>query len=220
MSWSDMAETWLAELESDPAYETVITPLLLETLAPQAGLRYLDLGCGEGRVMRSLAARGARAHGVDVSYDLARKAGDAVVAALPSLPFRSGAYDGVYAVLSLEHIEDHHEVFVEAARVVVRAGSMAIVMNHPYWTAPGSTPITDSDGEVLWRPGGYFTDDSSAVPMGDREVRFHHRSMAALLQAAAMAGWSLEHVTEHPHHDSHSQPGIPRLLACRWRLLP
>jgi hypothetical protein len=44
--------------------------------------------------------------------------------------------------------------------------------------------------------------------------------MADLLNAASAAGWSLEEMVEKPHHDLADQPGIPRLLACRWRLLP
>jgi len=44
--------------------------------------------------------------------------------------------------------------------------------------------------------------------------------MASLLNAAADAGWSLEEMVEQPHHNYEDQTGIPRLLACRWRLLP
>jgi hypothetical protein len=93
-------------------------------------------------------------------------------------------------------------------------------MNHPVWTAPGSTPITDSDGETLWRPGGYFTEGISRLAAGEGTVVFHHRTMAAVLGTAADAGWSLEHIEERPHHGLRGQEGIPRLLACRWRLLP
>ena len=220
MPWSRMSDTWLAELEGDPAYDSLVTPLLLAALSPQPGRRYLDLGCGEGRVMRALEKRGAIAHGIDLNVDLARRAGTALVARLPVIPIRRDAYDGVYSVLALEHIEDHPGLFEETARVTVPGGVMVIVMNHPYWTAPGSTPVTDTDGEVLWRPGEYLDGGSSSVPMGDDEVVFHHRSMSGLLNSAAEAGWSLEHMSEHAHHDIDEQSGIPRLLACRWRLLP
>lgn len=201
-------------MAADRAYEAVVTPLLLEVLRPESGLTYLDVGCGEGRVMRTLHEQGVVTHGLDVSYELARHAGTAVVADLRRLPLRNDSYDAAYCVLALEHVFEHGIFFEEAARVVRGGGALALVMNHPVWTAPESSPVTDQDGEVLWRPGEYFGDGSSL--MGD--VVFHHRSMADLLNAAAGAGWHLEEMVEQPHHEYEDQAGIPRLLACRWRL--
>jgi SAM-dependent methyltransferase len=221
MTWPDLSSWWLSELSADPAYEVVVTPLLMEVLAPVTDALYLDLGCGEGRVMRQVtASAGARVHGVDVSFELAVSAGVVAVAELPGIPMRGDAYDGVYSVLTLEHLDDHKAFFAEAARVTVEGGILALVVNHPIWTAPESTPITDDDGEVLWRSGRYFDRGSSEVPAGNHAVVFHHRSMASLFNAAARAGWSLEHMIELPHHELDEQAGIPRLLACRWRLLP
>lgn len=220
MSWPDMTETWLAELEADPAYEAVVTPLLVEVLAPEPRCLYLDLGCGEGRVMRTLAEVGVETHGVDINADLAGRAGPAFVSELPTIPTRSDVYDGVYLVLSLEHVEDHVGLFAESARVTRPGGVMALVMNHPFWTAPRSTPVTDVDGETLWRPGEYFSDGVTSLMMGNADVVFHHRSMADLLNSAAAAAWRLEQMIERPHHELDDQSGIPRLLACRWSLLP
>lgn len=216
MNWSDLTSWWLDEIATDPAYREVVTPLLLEVLDPAPGRRYLDLGCGEGRVMRAAADGGAAVHGLDLSEELAARAGDAVVARLPGIPMRDASYDGVYSVLTLEHLEDHATFFAETARVTRPDGVLAIVVNHPVWTAPESTPITDSDGEVLWRPGSYFSTGHSEVSAGEANVVFHHRTMAALLTGAADAGWSLRQMLEQPHHDLDDQGGIPRLLACRW----
>ncbi len=193
--------------------------MLLDLLRPQAGNLYLDLGCGEGRVMRELEARGARVHGVDISESLVARTPLAVVSDVADLPFAASSYDGAFSVLTLEHVEDLKSFFDEAARVVISGGPLVVVVNHPAWTAPGSTPIEDSDGEVLWRPGEYFGTGSSEVPAGKASVTFHHRSMSELLNLAARAGWSLEAMAELPHHEITEQAGIPRLLACRWHLL-
>lgn len=217
MSWSDLTEWWLAEVVDDPAYAEVITPLLLEIFPPQAGHAYLDVGCGEGRLVRALIDLGAVVHGLDLNADLARRAGKAMVADLGAIPVRAGTYDGVYSVLTLEHVAEHQTFFSESARVTKSRGLLAIVVNHPVWTAPEATPIADQYGEVLWRPGEYFSTGFSEIPAGDSAVIFHHRSMADLLNAAANAGWSLEQMIEQPHHDLENQAGIPRLLACRWR---
>ena len=219
MSWSFLTEWWLSEIAEDPAYSEVVTPLLIDALQPQAGDTYLDLGCGEGRVMRSVSSYGATVQGLDMNPDLARHAKPAVVADLSAIPIRDDTYDGVYSVLTLEHVPDHERFFIEAARVAKPGGVLALVINHPVWTAPHSTPISDADGEVLWRPGEYFSEGRSEVPAGESTVLFHHRSMADLLNAAADAGWTLEHMIEQPHHEFADQAGIPRLLASRWRLL-
>ena len=224
MSWSDLSNWWVTEIEDDPAYEAVVNPMLLDVLRPETGLTYLDLGCGEGRVMRALKESGAAAHGVDLTPALARRAADSgpvVIGRLPDLGFlRDDSYDGAFCVLALEHIEDEGRFFAEAARTVRPRGVFALVTNHPFRTAPGATPISDSDGETLWRPGEYFSSGTTLEPAGEAQMLFHHRNTARILEAAAAAGWYLERFVEAPHHELDDQPGIPRLLACRWRLLP
>ncbi len=217
--WPELSTWWRKEIANDPSYESVVTPLLLEILRPREGGRYLDLGCGEGRIMRSMADLGASSWGIDANADIVVGVPGTIVTFLPTIPIRDQTVDGVFAVLTLEHIQDHRTLFVESARVTVPDGVMAVVMNHPFWTAPGSTPITDEDGEVLWRPGEYFSSGSSDMPAGHDTVTFHHRSLTDLLNSAADAGWSLENMIEQPHHEFEDQGGIPRLLGCRWRLL-
>lgn len=209
----------MREVESDSTYESVVTPLLLEVLRPQPDGTYLDLGCGEGRVLRSIEAQGCIAYGVELNYDLAAMSNErAVVAKLPMIPVRAGSFDGVYAVLVLEHVSDEEAFFRECARVTRPGGVMAIVCNHPVWTAPGSTPITDGEGEKLWRPGKYFSSGRSELSAGSALIEFHHRTMSSLLNAAAGSGWSLENMIEKPHHELEDQSEIPRLLACQWRI--
>jgi SAM-dependent methyltransferase len=224
VSWSELTEWWLDEIAGDPAYDAVVTPMLIDVLEPESARTYLDIGCGEGRIMRALAALDTRPIGVELNLGLADRAtetGPVVSGLLPDLGFlRDDAVDGAVCVLVIEHIEDHRHLLAELARVVATGGVFALVMNHPFWTAPGSTPITDADFEVLWRPGAYFEPGSSLERAGEQRIVFHHRSTGDLLETAASVGWSLERLVEAPHHESMEQAGIPRLLACRWRLLP
>lgn len=218
MPWERLAAWWLDEV-NDPAYAEVVTPLLLELVERvETGGVVADLGSGDGRMMSVVAeATGSRVVGVELVESLARRAASPVVVSrLPVIPFADASLRGAYAVLVLDHIEDHEALFAEIGRVVQPGGFLAVVSNHPVWTAPGSTPIEDSDGEILWRPGRYFDGGSSTEPAGGGEVVFFHRSMSDLLNAAADAGWSLERLMELSDQESVGSE-VPRLMGVRWR---
>lgn len=226
-SWSALNEWWLTELASDPAYEDEVTPLLLSLMGPAD--RVLDVGCGEGRLMRAIAEAGGRPLGVDISRPLLEKAaehGPVVQGDLPSLRWcADDAFDAAVISLVLEHLPDHRPLFAELARVVRRDGHLALVMNHPIYTAPHSAPIQEPDGEVLWRPGEYFGSGFTDEPAGGHSVRFHHRTLSALLSDASDAGWDLRELYEtgasaaqiDRHPPLALQRHIPRLLGVKWR---
>ena len=216
MSWTDLSEWWLGEVRTDPAYEEVVTPLLLEIFGDIGEGPVLDVGSGDGRVMRTLRERGVEVIGVDLNAELAAHSGS-VVGDGASLPFAAESFTAAYCVLTLEHISHERQFFNEVSRALARGGALAVVANHPIWTAPESTPITDLDGEVLWRPGAYFSVGQSDYDTGVLPITFHHRPMATLVNAAAAEGFCLERMIERPHHELADQQGIPRLVAWRWR---
>ena len=223
----DLAAWWLDEVEGDPAYRDEVLPLVREVAGVRRRETWLDLGCGEGRVMRAFAELDAVMLGCDMSPTLAAHAGPGtVVARLPDLEWvRSGSIDGALAVLVLEHLEDH-ELLLEAAASAVRAGGrLAMVLNHPAFTAQGSAPVIDADdGEVLWRWGGYLEPGVTYEPAGGRTMAFFHRPVGDLLEAAARSGWALDRFVERAvgtaRAESDSllagQTEIPRLLGLGW----
>jgi SAM-dependent methyltransferase len=220
VTWDRLGEWWLEEVD-DPAYTEAVTPLLIEVLpsGPIDGV-VLDLGSGDGRVALPAQPRLAtRVVGVELNATLAsRSTAPTVVARLPRIPVADGSVAGAFGVLILEHIDDLEGFFGETARVVAPGGFLAIVSNHPVWTAPGSTPIVDTDGEILWRPGRYFEPGATDEPAGEGHVTFYHRPMGMILEAAVASGWSLERMIERPHHQAGVDPGIPRLIGIRWSL--
>lgn len=227
--WPALGAWWLEELSGDPAYEEEVYPWLLDLLAPVDGDLILDIGCGDGRLMSKLSGKGASVIGCDFNRLLLSKAiavGPVVAAKLPQLTWvRQGSFDKALVGLVLEHLPDERDFFQQAAAVVRGDGVMAIVINHPVWTAPKSSPMEDSSGETLWRPGVYFGRDYSDEPAGRQTVRFYHRTMADLLNAASDAGWDLERLEEkgisaaqvkrYPEYAG--QEHIPRLLGAKWR---
>jgi len=230
--WSDdLAEWWLAEVHSDPAYRLEVLPLAMELLDPRPGERYLDLGCGEGGLLRSIVDAGATGVGVDLSPRLAAAAAlvaPTVVGRLPDVGFvRDASFDGVTTILVIEHLDDPGGLIGEAARVTRPGGAFVLVMNHPVLTAPGSAPVVDvDDGEALWRWGDYLGAGYTEEPAGaSGSVRFNHRTVGELMTVAAVHGWHLERLVECGIAPDRAkadpllaaQQGIPRLLGARWR---
>ena len=227
MSWDELAPWWRQELAEDPAYEADITPLALDLLAPGTGERILDVGCGEGRMMAVLTSMQVRAYGVDISADLlgsARMFGPVIRDGLPALAsLREGAFDAAVVSLVLEHLEDEATFFAELGRVVRPGGRLALVINHPIFTAPESAPIQEDD-EVLWRPGGYFERGHTDEKAGEGAIRFQHRTMGELVNAASAGGWDLRRMVElgatptqiERHPALVQQRHIPRLLGVAW----
>src|SRR4051794_1032112 len=94
-------QTWSA---SGYAHHAGFVPALgagiLNKLAPVAGERILDLGCGDGALTESLIERGARVVGIDASAEMvtaARARGvDARVMDATALTF-DAAFDAVFS---------------------------------------------------------------------------------------------------------------------------
>lgn len=229
--WEDLAGWWTEEVADDPAYREEVLPLLLGLLEPRPGATYLDVGCGDGRVMQAVIEAGGTAIGCDLNLDLLRQAGQVgpvVGCRLPDLGWvRSGALHGAYVSLVVEHLPELDPFFAGLAATVATGGPLALIVNHPLFTAPESGPVVDpTDGEVFWRWGTYLEEGHTEEPAGDGLVTFYHRPLAALLNAAAQAGWLLERVVElgapPTTQDSlmASQSHIPRLLGVRWMKSP
>lgn len=94
-----------------------------------AGARVLDVGCGSGRDLKSLGARGFKPIGLDVSESLIRYARrvsgcPVVVADMLDLPFADGSFAGAWASASILHItrRDMPRALGEIRRVVKNGG--------------------------------------------------------------------------------------------------
>jgi SAM-dependent methyltransferase len=223
--WDDIAEWWITTIRNDPA-DSEETQALLGALVDPNADRTLDLGCGDGQALGLL---GDGAIGVDLSHRLLTRAvrhAPVVRCRLPDLSWvRRGSFDQAVAVGLLDLLTDHIAFFEQAASAVRTNGALVIVMNHPVLTAPGSEPLVDESGEVMWRWGRYLERGTVDEPADRRTVELQHRPLGVLLTSAADAGWRLEHMIERgptpftiealPHHRGHEH--LPSLLGVRWR---
>jgi SAM-dependent methyltransferase len=144
MTWEDEAEAWVrwARATGHDSY-WYYSSGFFDQMVPAPGRRTLELGCGEGRVVRDLEVRGHAVVGVDSSPTMLRHArasdpdGEYVQADAASLPFEDAAFDLVVAYNSLMDVDDMPGAVREAARVLEPGGRLVVCITHPINDAGG-----------------------------------------------------------------------------------
>jgi SAM-dependent methyltransferase len=197
--------------------------LFLELVPPPRG-RTLDLGCGEGRLGRDLAALGHDVVGVDASPTMVTAArevssgieyhlGDAA-----ALPFSDGSFDLVVLFMSLQDIDDLEGAVQESARVLVAGGRLCVAIVHPMNSAgtfagsEASSPFV-IEGSYLDR---FRYADELARDGFEVRLESEHRPLDAYTEAIADAGLLIERLREPPVPES----GLANLHSTRWRRIP
>ncbi|MGH3398218.1 MAG: class I SAM-dependent methyltransferase [Streptosporangiaceae bacterium] len=115
--------------QQDPPFDLMNWVLDLAGIAP--GERVLEVGCGNGRYLRALRDRGARAAGCDLSPGILRTAGHPALlnASVTALPVRDGAVDVVLACHMLDLVPDRPAAIRELRRVLAAGGRCVAVTN-------------------------------------------------------------------------------------------
>lgn len=155
---------------------------LAETFADAKGEALLDIGCGFGRHLRPMAARGFRVAGIDrFAHLMARipKRGRRVAAAdMRRLPFADGSFGGAWCLFnSFGYFPDRENVacLKEWARVL-KPGS-GLVMQIP--NRPAMAKIAEeyvpsrmmTEGFVVSESYGYDGESKSLVGRGEWEMK-------------------------------------------------
>jgi SAM-dependent methyltransferase len=209
-SWHENAAVWTAAVRSGAiesrrlATDAAILGAVLER-QPQ---KVLDLGCGEGWLVRALAERGVAAVGVDGAAPLveaAERAGGGFVrlsyAELIAAPERCGdGFDMVVANFAL--LEEDILPLLTALRRIMSAGGWLLVQTlHPL--AAGG-PYED----------GWRTEDFRGFGAGEwTPMPWYFRTLATWVGVLRDAGFALEALRE-PVHPQERRP-LSLLLAVR-----
>ena len=98
---------------------------ILQTILPRGG-RGLEIGTGTGRFASSLAIR----YGLDPSLPMLARARNREIEVVrgtgESLPYRAGVFDFILMMTIICFMEDIHQSFREACRVLKPGGTLAV----------------------------------------------------------------------------------------------
>jgi SAM-dependent methyltransferase len=156
--WEENAPEWtrLTRMGFDESRDLVNSPAFFVMLPPVAGLRGLDLGCGEGYNTRELAARGAHMTALDIAPSMVRATAQmereaphgirVVRASGLRLPFADGAFQFASAFMSLMDMPDHPRVIGEVFRVLEAGAFFQFSITHPCFQTPLWEWVRDADG--------------------------------------------------------------------------
>jgi len=205
-SWQHNAQAWIDAVRSgaiESRRQVTDQAILLAILSRQPE-RVLDLGCGEGWLLRALADRGIEAVGVDGDNTLveaARAAGSAEVHLASYVQLAEGDvsvgrdYDLVCANFALLQ-QDVIPLLAAMNGLLAPGGAVVIQTLHPWSVAAG-------DYQDGWR------EESFAGFAGDwRPMPWYFRTLASWLNALDMAGLRLVSLQE----PQHPQSAVPQAL--------
>ena len=209
----------------------VLDPVMLQRATAISTRRALDVGCGEGRFCRALAAAGTTITGLDPTAALLAAAvrrdpdGRYVRGIAEALPFPDRSFDLVVSYLSLIDIPDFDIAVREMARVLAPGGSL-LIANLTSFNTPCADRgwVFDERGERLHYPIDHYLDDRAmwVEYRGIRITNYHrpmHRYMKALLAAGLVLRWFDE---PEPHESAPAARAAhyrraPWFLAMEWR---
>lgn len=209
-SWQHNAQSWIEAIRTGTLESRVnVTDqaILLAVLSRQPE-RVLDLGCGEGWLLRALVERGIEAVGVDGNATLveaARAAGSSPVhlasyEALALATVDIGCnYDLICANFALLH-QDIIPLLSAMNALLAPGGTLVIQTLHPWAAAAGNY----QDG---WREETFAGFQGQWQPMP-----WYFRTLSSWLNALDMAGYRLAGLQE-PQHPQSSAPQSLLLLA-------
>ena len=140
MSWETEASNWItwARAPGHDEYWHYRDSFFREIL-PAAGRATLELGCGEGRVVRDLQELGHTVTGIDSAPALVAAAreldpgGMYLVADASALPFADGSFDLIVAYNSLMDFDEMPRAVSEAGRVLEAGGRFCVCVTHPFF---------------------------------------------------------------------------------------
>lgn len=230
--WDRNAQAWIASVRErgDWSREHVLDPVMLKRIGGRGFANALDVGCGEGRFCRMMAAAGLAPIGVDPTpalLDEARRrdpSGDYRPGRSEDLEFATATFDLVVSYVTLVDIADFRRAIHEMCRVLKPGGSL-LVANLSSFTSSCAAQgwVRDKDGNLLHYPVDRYLDEFPyGVEWSGISVTNWHRPLSAYMAAFLDEGMELLFFAE-PEASSGEVPDreafrrAPWFVVMEWR---
>lgn len=219
--WEEQAENWIAWARR-PGFDSYwfYRERFFEVL-PAPGGPAIDVGCGEGRLVRDLAPLGYSVTGVEPAPTLLKAAREAhpegtyVAGSATSLPFADDSVDLAIAYNSLMDVDDLSGAVAEIARVLRPSGRFCLSITHPVADSVGFEDNAPDTPFVI--NGSYLgTAQFSGIAEQDGSVmgfRGWHHPISTYTRALESAGLLIEALRE-------PVPADDAVGWDRWRRFP
>lgn len=198
-------------------------PELLKMLGNIRGKHVVDYGCGEGKLLEELLARGAIVHGYDISSTMIEEARERIggrgeLKAIKSgkMPLDGGSVDCVVSNLVLmmcPNMQIVENIFKEAHRVLKTEGRWIYCVTHPAFSEHDFTTYRNIflGGMDYFREGQPY--QFVLKKKDGREITAesfidHHYSLSAYLNLLPKTGFRLEEFREVPVEGNKFPPYI------------
>ena len=207
IGWDASAAAWIAiqgEAGDFGRVHVLDTPMLalVDELAPA---RLLDVGCGEGRFCRMLAARGIAATGIDPAAALIAQAralhpaGDYRVAGAETMDVEAGVHDLAVCYLSLIDMPDLDAALARIVAAICPGGHLLIANLTAFNTAAVHLGwVKPLVGEPSFPIDHYLEERPRRTAWLGVDIINHHRPLKRYMQALLAHGLVLTHFDEPP----------------------
>jgi 2-polyprenyl-3-methyl-5-hydroxy-6-metoxy-1,4-benzoquinol methylase len=203
-SWEENAGAWTAVVRAGaiPSRRAGTDAAILAAVRRSPGRRVLDVGCGEGWLVRALGERGVRSIGVDAVPALVERAreaggGEFRVAsyeeiAAGGLDVRADVVVANFALIGRESVEG---LVRGVPRLLAPGGAFIVQTLHPL-IATGDLPYADG-----WRAGSWAGFDASFSD----PAPWYFRTMESWVRLLVESGFRLRELRE-PLHPATGRP--------------
>ncbi|MBX3054161.1 MAG: class I SAM-dependent methyltransferase [Caldilineaceae bacterium] len=233
-AWNENAAYWDEFMgEGNDFVNLLCWPALERLLAPAAGMRVLDVACGNGLTSRRLARLGAQVTAFDVSSEMIERARARTTAADGEIDYRvidggndasllalgEGSFDAALSNMALFDMAEIDPLFASLARLLKPGGRFAFSVMHPCFNNMHTIHMAereDRDGELVttysMKVTAYMSPSVKlglAIPGQERPHPYFHRPLQMLLAAGFAAGFAMDGLEERTFPPDHPKGRTP-----------
>lgn len=233
-SWDESAQAWIEGVNTDYNRTHLLDPIMLNLAGNVQNKSCLDVGCGEGRFSRMLAARGATVAGIDpvpahiASASLKHPEGNYLEAFAENLPFPDKSFDLVISYITFVDIHDIRAAIHEISRVLKDGGRFIVANLQSFITTKSDAWAIDGASKHV-EVEEYFTERGQRVDFdngfGKISIINFHRPLETYMQTLMDAGLVMTAFqepkpTDKAVHDKpclHLQQLVPYFYTMAWK---